>query len=40
VNVGKAYQVLLPLQIEDVINDYIFSFRVENISSIVDSGSH
>lgn len=29
-NIGKTIQVLLPLQIEDVINDYIFSFSVEN----------
>lgn len=31
-NVGKSIQVLLPLQIEDVINDYIFTFVVENVT--------
>ncbi|MCX6143310.1 MAG: hypothetical protein NTZ35_08825 [Ignavibacteriales bacterium] len=36
-NVGKTYQVLLPLQIEDVINDYIFSFKVENVQAKQDS---
>jgi len=29
--VGKTFQVLLPLQIEDVINDYIFSFKVDSV---------
>jgi hypothetical protein len=38
-NVGKTYQVLLPLQIEDVINDYIFSFRVDNVQAKQDSTS-
>lgn len=38
--VGKTYQVLLPLQIEDVINDYIFSFKVENVTTKIDSSSH
>lgn len=27
-NIGKTLQVLLPLQIEDVVNDYIFTFKV------------
>jgi hypothetical protein len=31
-NIGKSIQVLLPLQIEDVINDYIFTFVVENVT--------
>ena len=26
--VGKTIQVLLPLQIEDVVNDYIFTFKI------------
>lgn len=30
-NVGKTYQVLLPLQIEDVINDYIFTFKINSV---------
>lgn len=29
--IGKGYQVLLPLQIEDVINEYIFSFQVNDV---------
>jgi len=28
--IGKTIQVLLPIQIEDVTNDYIFSFKIEN----------
>ncbi len=28
-NIGKTIQVLLPLQIEDIINDYIFAFTVD-----------
>jgi len=32
-NVGKTLQVLLPLQIEDVVNDYIFSFKVDSVST-------
>lgn len=30
--IGKSIQVLLPLQIEDVINDYIFTFIVDDVS--------
>ena len=30
-NVGKRFQVLLPLQIEDVVNDYIFTFEVKEL---------
>lgn len=30
-NIGKTLQVLLPLQIEDVLNDYIFSFKVNEV---------
>ena len=30
--IGKTYQVLLPLQIEDVINDYIFTFKVDSVT--------
>ncbi len=37
--IGKTYQVLLPLQIEDVTNDYIFTFRVESVSTRIDSSS-
>lgn len=29
--IGKAVQVLLPLQIEDVVNEYIFSFRINDV---------
>lgn len=28
-NVGKTFQVLLPLEIENVVNDYIFKFKVD-----------
>lgn len=31
--IGKTLQVLLPLQIEDVVNDYIFTFTVKNATS-------
>lgn len=30
--VGKQIQVLLPLQIQDVINDYIFTFNVDKVT--------
>ncbi|RKY95098.1 MAG: hypothetical protein DRQ13_07520 [Ignavibacteriae bacterium] len=29
-NVGKTFQVLLPLEIENVVNDYIFKFQVDS----------
>jgi hypothetical protein len=29
-NVGKTFQVLLPLEIENVVNDYIFKFKVDS----------
>jgi hypothetical protein len=29
-NVGKTFQVLLPLKIQDVVNDYIFKFKVDS----------
>ena len=29
--VGKTIQVLLPLQIEDVVNEYIFTFEVKSV---------
>ena len=28
--IGKTVQILLPLQIEDTVNEYIFSFKVED----------
>ena len=28
---GKTFQILLPLQIEDVTNDYIFTFKINDI---------
>ena len=31
--IGKTIQVLLPLQIEDVINDYIFTFKIDSVST-------
>ena len=30
-NIGKRIQVLLPLQIQDVINDYIFTFTIDKV---------
>jgi hypothetical protein len=32
-NIGKQIQVLLPLQIQDVINDYIFAFNVDSVTA-------
>ena len=29
--IGKTVQVLLPLKIEDIVNEYIFSFTIEGI---------
>jgi len=29
--VGKSVQILLPLQIEDVVNEYIFTFKVQDV---------
>jgi hypothetical protein len=29
--VGKSVQVLLPLKIEDVVNEYIFSFKINDV---------
>lgn len=29
-NVGKTFQVLLPISIENVVNDYIFTFKVNS----------
>jgi len=37
--VGKTFQVLLPLQIQDVVNDYIFIFRVNSVEVVVKSGT-
>ncbi|GAI08971.1 unnamed protein product, partial [marine sediment metagenome] len=31
--IGKTIQVLLPLQIEDVVNEYIFIFKYANMLS-------
>jgi hypothetical protein len=31
-NIGKQIQVLLPLQIQDVVHDYIFTFTVDKAS--------
>ena len=31
-NIGKTYQVLLPLQIEESVNDYIFIFKIEDVT--------
>ena len=31
-NIGKQIQILLPLQIQDVINDYIFIFNIDKVN--------
>ena len=31
--IGKTIQVLLPLQIEDIVNEYIFIFEVQNVEA-------
>lgn len=31
-HVGRSFQVILPLAIQDVINEYIFSFEIEGVS--------
>lgn len=36
-NVGKQIQVLLPLQIQDVINDYIFTFNIDKATASTQS---
>ena len=36
-SIGRSYQVLLPLQIEDVINDYIFTFKIDDVIAKQDS---
>jgi hypothetical protein len=30
--VGKSFQVLLPIQIQETVNDYIFAFRVDRVN--------
>ena len=30
-NVGKAFSVLLPMQIEGVTNEYIFTFKINDV---------
>lgn len=39
-NVGKTIQALLPLQVEEVINDYIFSFKVVNVTTTTEKSSY
>ena len=36
-NVGKQIQVLLPLQIQDIVNDYIFTFNVDVVTASTDN---
>jgi hypothetical protein len=31
-NIGKTYQILLPMQIDNTVNDYIFIFRIDNVT--------
>lgn len=33
-NIGKTVQVLLPLQIEGVVNEYIFIFKINNVELV------
>jgi hypothetical protein len=30
--IGKKFQILLPIQIEDVTNDYIFTFKIDDVN--------
>jgi hypothetical protein len=39
-NLAKTYQVLLPLQIEEVVNDYIFTFKVDSVSTFQKNGQY
>ena len=39
-NIGKNYQVLLPLQIKDEINEYIFIFNFDDVTTKQDSLSY
>jgi hypothetical protein len=36
--VGKTIQVLLPLEIGDVVNDYIFAFRIDSANAFEEAG--
>jgi hypothetical protein len=36
--VGKTIQVLLPLEIGDVVNDYIFAFRIDSAHAFEEAG--
>jgi len=36
VNIGKNYQVLLPLQIDNTLHEYIFTFTIENAASEIE----
>jgi hypothetical protein len=36
--VGKTIQVLLPLKIGDVVNDYIFTFRIDSVNAYEEAG--
>lgn len=33
--VGKTFQILLPLKIEEVINEYIFIFKIDDVNFVV-----
>lgn len=33
-HVGKTFQILLPLKIEDVINEYIFIFKIDDVNFV------
>jgi hypothetical protein len=32
-NIGKTFQVLIPVQIENTVNEYIFIFKIEDVST-------
>jgi hypothetical protein len=36
-NVGKSIQVLLPIRIEETTNDYIFTFKIDSVSTKTDT---
>ena len=36
--VGKTIQILLPLRVEDVVNNYIFTFQIESADAFEEAG--
>ncbi|HVO84675.1 MAG TPA: hypothetical protein VMU60_09640 [Syntrophobacteria bacterium] len=36
--VGKTFQILLPLRVEDVVNNYIFTFQIKSADAFEEAG--